>query len=668
MKKRYFFGLLAMLLALTVTLAGCDLFDLDGDDDPQTISLKITGKDSKERSVVVEFTRTVSAPVTAVKAVTMELRNDDNYEISVDAKEVSSGKIAVDNSNSKITFKPDSGTTFTGTYGGGLDLAFTMTGVIDDFYVPGETKVRKPVASSSAAQNDKAKPDDTVTLSCDTSGAVIRYTIGDSLPNSASDVYTKGTTVIKVKYEDGKPFIVNAIAAKGDMAQSETLTQKYSNNAEKPSFTPDSENVSDGSTVKINSTDGAKIYWAYTTNGDTPPIPTPSDITGSSDGVTKGTANSFPITFSGDKPIIIRAIAYKNGMTSSDVSTMTYRKKTGTSDDAIKDQFGADDDLINTDDWVEKGNISITGPVRATRDITIEAGKTYIIESGEGQLTVPVGKTININGGDKKGTLDVQGKLVVEGSINIGSGGILDIKADGKLSVSGGVTVLSGGVLNIIVGTTTTTIEGNGTITVKSGGKMYIPDIEKSGDKITLTVTGAIEVEKDGELYLVGKDGPNDVWWPWIGTAKSKGIDVTNEVGADFVITSGKITLKGNNVPTNQFVPYMFLYGDAMVLGIEKYPKPTTPVREEVNLPYMFTVSDGCTLTIGSTTQPGSTLNITAGYTLINNGTVILNKDSVIKATNANAIIGKVLDADRKEIQYKLENEGWKYPPTAAQP
>jgi hypothetical protein len=701
MKKRYLFGLSAMLLALVLMFSGCELLDglLGGDDDPQTTTydpIIIDGSDAQNNNIRVKFTKAGST-----KAAAWTPASNDNYEISKGSTVLSSGTITLNGST--IVFNPTSGSgsVGTGTYNGGQDLAFTMPGVVVGFYKPGITKVATPVASSTAAQNDKAKPDDIVTLSCDTSDAVIRYTIGDSLPNSASDVYTKGTTVIKVEYPDGKPFIVNAIATKGDMAQSDPLKIPYSNNAESPSFSPASSDIQDGGTVTLQtSTQGATIYYAFTKNESTPPKPTIKDTAGEKNGVFYGSGNGtgtnivFPVDAN---TITISAIAYKEGMTINDVaSTRTYNKKKGSANDVIKDQFGAGGvvDVVEPDkDGITK--IYISGNVRAAKDIPIETKTVLIIgrkkptdtnpdgDEAQATLTVDAGRTITVSGDNASIEVYGDSTLDVAGSVNIGSKGKLDIKSKGTLSVSGGVTVLSGGVLNITVGTDTgnkTTIEGSGTITVKGEGKMFIPNIKTGSENITLTgITGAIEVEKDGELYLVGKDDANkDVWWPWIGTAKSKGIDPANEVGADYVITSGKITLKGSDPASNgTFVPYMFLYGNATVLGIEKYPKPTTPVREPVALPYMFTVNDGYTLTIGDVTtgtaKPSSTLIVsssspTISSKLINLGTVILNKDSVIKATSASDIIGKVLDEGMKEIQFKqlltgpTTGPGWENP------
>jgi hypothetical protein len=711
MKKRYFFGLSAMLLALALLLAGCELLGgLFGGDDGQTTydPLIITGKDSSDRSVVVEFNRQPSAK--AARSAMGEPKTGDSYEIRVGTSVVSSGTITV--VKPQITFNPASGSgtaQIIGTYTGGQDLAFSIPGVITEFYVPGSTKVAKPVANPSTSTT--AKLPLTVTLTA-ASGAEIYYTTDDSAPGPAKTKYTGPITLSS--FPNGKAIKIRAIATKGDMAQSDEMSETYSNPVPKPSFTPADENIPDGTTVTINTTDGAKIYWAYTVNGETPPDPTPSDTVGTNDGVTRGITSSFQFSFSGDKDMTIKAIASKDGMTNSEVSTTTYKKKTATSgpNDDTKNQFGADDTAIKVVEKDGKTTIYIIGSVRAAKDIaigdnwTLQIGGKYpkptttdpaaTEDATNASLTVDAGKTITVSGNNAFIKIQKNGTLVVDGSVNIGSGGKLNPENNGLLKANGRVTVSSGGELKIGADATLKTLnvtiqdaqendgklEGSGTLIVKDGGKMYIPDTTSAAiltdttytsNRFSLgSVTGAIEVEKGGELFIIGLDtvATAEAWYPWIGKADSKGKNLTTPVGADFVLDSGYITLKPNKASSSgPVLPYMILDGNATVLGPKVIPTTTTtPVteRSSVSIPSMFTVNRGFTLTIGNTSnKPVSTLIVTTATQtagkLINNGTVVLTKDSEIKAETANDVVGRVVDSDGKTLTYDdtAGKKGW---------
>ena len=102
----------------------------------------------------------------------------------------------------------------------------------------------------------------TVTISCDTSGATVRYTIDGSEPTSASTVYSvpiavnSGTVTVKAK------------AFKSGMTDSDTATATYTitppGKVATPALTPTSNTYSSAQTVTINcDTSGAAVRYHY---------------------------------------------------------------------------------------------------------------------------------------------------------------------------------------------------------------------------------------------------------------------------------------------------------------------------------------------------------------------------------------------------------------------
>jgi len=628
----------AMLLALM--FAGCDLFE-NPVIEPQTTPLTITGKDSQENIVVVEFTKPVSASIAAKAAAMENLASNYSYKISMGASVVSSGKIIVDIPN--ITFNPtpgSGGTSFGGTYNGGLDLTFTIPNLITGFYVPNVTKVAKPVANpptSTAFELPKS-----VSLSSATSAAEIWYTIDGSEPTTLTGTkYVTGIPIQVTKYEKGAKFVIKAIAVKNNMVQSEVMTQEYSRDLEAPKANTSSGIVLDRTTITLSSIPGAKIKYTYTTNGVEPPPPTYSGSNGFSDGVTSGTDNSITIVFNGNNPFKIKAMAIRDGYTNSPVVPFEFNKQTPISEDGKKDMFGADDGVAIND---TKKTITITKGIRATGNIVIDDGWALKIEKDEGALTVPSDRTIEVSG---TGKLEVKGKLEVNGNVTLKDGGTLKIDAAGTIDK-----------LNNPLSTPTTPdgeLKGSGKITVESGGKIYLPDV--SVQVFTLRdVTGSIVVNAGGELWLLGAKDGNDTEYPLIGTENTK--LGTKKVGADIAVQTEYITLKvfrvngsvlGSSV--DSALPYMVLHGTAKVLGPFKVDSTTT--RDAVVFQCPFTVSSGAELTIGDGTT-ASELEVKSPGNLVNSsGTVRVSKKSKIKTNDTSLINGSIADTDDAAIKPK---------------
>lgn len=144
----------------------------------------------------------------------------------------------------------------------------------------------------------------TITITCATSGAEIRYTTDGTEPTATSALYSSAITVSSTTTLKAKAF-------KSGMNSSTTVTAVYTiGNTQTvaiPVFSPAGGTYSSAQTVTITcATSGAEIR--YTTDGTEP--------------TTSSALYSSPITVS--STTTIKAKAFKSGMTSSATVTQTY--------------------------------------------------------------------------------------------------------------------------------------------------------------------------------------------------------------------------------------------------------------------------------------------------------------------------------------------------------
>ncbi len=151
-----------------------------------------------------------------------------------------------------------------------------------------------------------------VSISCGTSGATIRYTLNGNNPTSSSMAYTGPITVSSTT-------TIKAKAFKTGMTDSSTASATYTISVSvvaTPTFSPAAGTYTSPQTVSIScSTSGATIR--YTLNGSTP--------------TSSSTAYTSPITVS--STTTIKAKAFKTGMTASAIASATY---TITENDVIR--------------------------------------------------------------------------------------------------------------------------------------------------------------------------------------------------------------------------------------------------------------------------------------------------------------------------------------------
>ena len=148
--------------------------------------------------------------------------------------------------------------------------------------------------------------DQSVTISCTTSGANIYYTTDGSTPTSSSTHYTSAVAI-------NSSTSLKAIATASGYTNSAVASATYTLKVAAPAITPAAGTYASTQTVTISTTtSGASIH--YTTDGS---IPTASSTT-----------YTAPISVSSS--LTVKAIATRTGYSDSDVSSNSYTISTGT--------------------------------------------------------------------------------------------------------------------------------------------------------------------------------------------------------------------------------------------------------------------------------------------------------------------------------------------------
>ncbi len=169
-------------------------------------------------------------------------------------------------------------------------------------YVQVATPVMNPAGGTYGA-------DQSVAITCSTTGATIRYTTNGSIPNASSAVYSSPISVAG----DGTSMTIKAYATYTGMVDSAVASETYSisySQVATPVLSPPGGTYDTDINVTIScATTGATIR--YTVNGSTPNTSSP--------------LFTAPVSIVGDgTSITIKAYAYKTGMANSAVATETY--------------------------------------------------------------------------------------------------------------------------------------------------------------------------------------------------------------------------------------------------------------------------------------------------------------------------------------------------------
>lgn len=232
------------------------------------------------------------------------------------------------------------------------DLTSTNSIYVGEDFMP---MVEKPVISPNGGNFTESTE---ISISCATNGARIYYTLNGDTPTSSSSEYT-GTPITITSNVD----VVKAIACRPGMASSEVAqtTVPFHISVAAPTISPNGASSTGSQTITIaTSTPGASIR--YTTNGDNP--------TSSSGTLYSG---QFTIT---ENTSVIKAIAYKDGMTDSSViSSQGFLILVESPTFGLEDSTGG------------KKRITVSG---GTTGATIE----YSLDSGATWNTYVIGTTV----------------------------------------------------------------------------------------------------------------------------------------------------------------------------------------------------------------------------------------------------------------------------------
>lgn len=201
----------------------------------------------------------------------------------------------------------------------------------------------------------------TVSLSCATTGATIRYTVNGTVPTTTNgSVYTGPIAVSGTR-------TIQARAYKTAWLPSAVATATYLYQVQPPVFSVPGGDYDEGLTVSLStSTPGA--YIRYTTDGSTP--------TGGN-----GTTYSGPITLPGTTTL--KAFASRNGWTASEVFAETYVLPVSAP------TFSVAGGVYEEDQWVQVLTTTPGASLRYTTDGS-EPTETHGTLPPGGAVTVPV--------------------------------------------------------------------------------------------------------------------------------------------------------------------------------------------------------------------------------------------------------------------------------------
>ena len=163
-------------------------------------------------------------------------------------------------------------------------------------------KATAPTFSVAAGSYDATQ---SVELSTTTEGATIYYTTDGSTPTNESTEYTGAISVSATQ-------TIKAIAIKTGLTNSDVASATYTLKCATPIFSVTPGIYDATQSVELSSTAGATIYYTIKTDGTTPANPTSS-------------STEYTGAISVSSSAIIKAIAIKDGMTNSDITTAAYR-------------------------------------------------------------------------------------------------------------------------------------------------------------------------------------------------------------------------------------------------------------------------------------------------------------------------------------------------------
>ena len=288
--------------------------------------------------------------INVVPSIDMEDNDSQIIQVSVEPKEAAAGKkiIARSASSSIAGVTPEAvlntegvamlqinselpGTTQITVSVEGIDLKANVT---VNVAMPKVVMQQLDKPTASVPSGSTVEKNSTVSLSSNTEGAIIYYTMDGSSPNETGRLeYTQPIAITK-------DITIKAIASKEGMLDSEIATFEYSVKVVMQQLDKPTASVSSGSTVEENSTvslasntEGAVIY--YTQDGSSPYETGRLEYT-------------QPVVIT--KDITIQAIASKESMLDSEIATFEYFVK-------VMEQVAKPTASLSSDSTVEKNTM-----------------------------------------------------------------------------------------------------------------------------------------------------------------------------------------------------------------------------------------------------------------------------------------------------------------------
>ncbi|WP_458411770.1 S-layer homology domain-containing protein [Schinkia sp. CFF1] len=321
-------------------------------------------------------------------------------------------------------------------YADGVELGTVLARVTVD-----EARVTKPIPSVLATKVPNGAE---ITLSTNSSDAIIHYTVDGSEPTTSSPIFTTGDTITITG-----DTVVKAIAVRGegDSAKiSDVMVKNYSVlKLEKPLASRPSGEVRSGSTVELKTNDsGAEIF--YTMDGTEPseesikyknPIEIANDTTIKAISVVKSTLNDKEYVTKSDVNTFTYTVSTKSSYDHLDnfvvgginLSTYFY----GLSELEVDDPDSEDIAEVEVEDFTGFAGIDVSS-FATVGSITVTVNGTVIPEESLASQAIQPGDTILVTVASEDGYSNRYYKVKFVQEVNLDSISLVDEGTEGVLT------------------------------------------------------------------------------------------------------------------------------------------------------------------------------------------------------------------------------------------
>lgn len=379
-----------------------------------------------------------------------------------------------------------------------------------------------PTSGATASTTKVATPsitcsENTVTISCATTGASIYYTDNGDVPSTSSTVYTAPFAIAADK-------TIKAIAVKEHMQDSDVATENCvfeSLKCETPSISCSSNTV----TITC-ATDGATIY--YTTDGSTTPT-------------TSSTLYSAPFAIVANTTV--KAIAVKAGQSNSDVATQACTFIT---------PLSAPAGLVIS-------SINATTIVASWTNDASAAGYSWVISTAKTAAAIPSGTTL-ASGTQSDAVLSGSTYTLTKGSLTLNGVYYIYVKALGNGTTSSDSQYSRYGAANTLsfsFASQPTGWPGGSSVSAIQALSATSKDYPLNGVNYTFSLSGGVGYHTSSKCLWIAKSAIRYLGLPQIDNFKLTKVSITtDDVGSDkanvSIATSsdGSSTVSGGTATT----------------------------------------------------------------------------------------------------------------------